>query len=58
MTKQSKASRKAAPPINSDAWKSFVVDAIGKHPQERSDAEREAIAAAMAMHQAERAVKH
>lgn len=48
----------ATPTVNSDAWKSFVADAIAKHPQKRSDAEREAIAVAMAMQQAEAAVKH
>lgn len=58
MTNLSKTPPKATPQVNSDAWKTFVADAIAKHPHERSKAEREAIATAMAMHQAERAVKH
>ncbi|WP_162560748.1 hypothetical protein [Methylobacterium durans] len=57
MTKRSKTSSKAAPAINSDAWKTFVADAIAKHPHERPDAERAAKATAMAMHRAGGAVK-
>ena len=44
--------------VNSDAWKTFVADAMAKHPNRRSNAEREAVAIAMAIHEAEKARKH
>jgi hypothetical protein len=49
---------KIAPKVDSNAWKTFVADAMAKHPNNRSDAEREAIAVAMAMNEAEKAQKH
>jgi hypothetical protein len=47
-----------APTVNSKAWKTFVADAMAKHPDRRSNAEREAVAVAMAMHEAGKAQKH
>ena len=49
---------RAAPDVASEAWTTFVADAIAKEPRRRSAAEREAIAMARAIEQAKRAVEH
>jgi hypothetical protein len=60
MEESGMAGRKVSklPQPGSDGWKAFVADAIAKPPSRRTKAEREAIAAAMAQAEAERASKH
>jgi hypothetical protein len=44
-TRREQVAKKPAksPPVGSDAWKTFVADAIAKPPSKRTEQEREAI---------------